>query len=49
MKPWCVWGGECLVVGGQAPRGSAQPPTLEGFLGRSSGGLGLRALSGAAV
>lgn len=46
VKPWCVWGGACLVVGGRAPRGSAQPPALEGFLGRSSCCLGLRALSG---
>ena len=49
VKPWCV-GGRVPGSGRAGTKGQCPaPPALEGFLGRSSGGLGLRALSGAAV
>lgn len=48
--PGYMCGGACLVVGGRAPRGSAQPPRRwRASWGGSSSRLGLWALAGAAV
>ena len=46
---WVCVGGACLVLGGRAARGSAQPPSGGGLPGAELSRLGLRALAGAAV